>query len=113
MSCVAFPTKKQCSGIGLGGCVSKFNYFSLQVMHRSVSKIDVWVNYTMANLCIHTFMIYIIAKVAALAMLFSPRVVYFIVITIIFCIAGGIGIAVYVFKRYINVKIILISHNVN
>ena len=25
MSCVAFPTKKQCSGIGLGGCVSKFN----------------------------------------------------------------------------------------
>ena len=31
MSCVAFPTKKQCSGIGLGGCVSKLNYFSLQV----------------------------------------------------------------------------------
>ena len=29
MSCVAFPTKKQCSGIGLGGCVSKSNYISL------------------------------------------------------------------------------------
>ena len=58
----------------------------------------------MAHLRMHTFMVYIIAKVAALAMLFSPRVVYFIVITIIFCIAGGIGIAVYVFKRYINVK---------
>ena len=38
MSCVAFPTKKQCSGIGLGGCVSKFNYFSLQVRRRSISK---------------------------------------------------------------------------
>ena len=59
----------------------------------------------MANLRIRTFIICVIAKVAALAMLFSPRVVYFIVITIIFCIAGGIGIAVYVFKRYINVKI--------
>ena len=34
MSCVAFPTKKQCSGIGLGGCVSKFNYFSLQIKLR-------------------------------------------------------------------------------
>ena len=38
MSCVAFPTKKQCSGIGLGGCVSKLNYFSLQVKRRSVYK---------------------------------------------------------------------------
>ena len=40
MSCVAFPTKKQCSGIGLGGCVSKLKYFSLQVKLRSVSKND-------------------------------------------------------------------------
>ena len=37
MSCVAFPTKKQCSGIGLGGCVSKFKYFSLQFKLRRAS----------------------------------------------------------------------------
>ena len=72
------------------------------VEHKiNTTKKGFWYNKIHWDINYHDFVyiILFVARTQLLAMFFSPRVVYFIVITIIFCIAGGIGIAVYVFKR--------------